>query len=129
YRRADIPRPTHSSTRDGSRRTLAPRKRSPGTPIRTQSFSRFLLGHPIVELRSRVRSTRSLAAALFEAQRVAEELQHMILKALTELARVRAGIFFERVRDAIGIQRLVQLRRIHTQAVLVADIERDCAIA
>ena len=52
-----------------------------------------------------------------------------MLEAVGHLARVRAGVDLERVRDLVAIERVVQLAGVGAEAILVADIDRDGAIA
>ena len=40
---------------------------------------------------------------------LAEELQHVILKTISNLARVRSLILFKGVRDAVFVKHVVQL--------------------
>src|SRR5689334_13148204 len=70
---------------------------------------------------------RSLAACL-KAEVLAEQREHMILKAVRHLACVRAGIHFEAVRDSILIKDFVELCGIDSQAVLVTYIDGDRTI-
>ena len=53
----------------------------------------------------------------------------MLLKPDSDVARVRSGVHLERVRDAVLIERVVQLPGIDAQPVLVADVDGDGAIA
>src|SRR3954471_20500800 len=64
----------------------------------------------------------------FERQRAAEERQHEILKPHRDVARVRARVDLEAVRDAVVGQHVVQSAGIHAQAVLVADVDRNGAV-
>ena len=53
----------------------------------------------------------------------------MLLKADGDVARVRPRVDLERVRDAVLIEHVVQLPGIDAQSVLIADVDRDRAIA
>jgi hypothetical protein len=52
----------------------------------------------------------------------------VILKTIGYLAGVRARVEFEAVYDAILIKNIMQLARIDSQSVLVANIDRDPAV-
>ena len=51
----------------------------------------------------------------------------MVLKPVSHLAGVRALIDLKAVRDPVPIKNVVQLACVHAQAVLVSDVDRDCA--
>lgn len=65
----------------------------------SDSISEHIL--PIAEV-------RGLTAAGLRAEVLAEELHHMILKAVSHGAGVRAGIDLKAVRDSILVQNVVQ---------------------
>ena len=80
-------------------------------------------------LNTKVIQTRELLLATFlKTEILTEKRQHMILETIGHFARMRAGINFERACDSILIKDIVQFARIHPQAVLVANIERNGAI-
>ena len=56
---------------------------------------------------------RGLTAAGLRAEVLAEELHHMILKAVSHGAGVCAGIDFKAVRDSILVENVVQFAGIH----------------
>ena len=71
----------------------------------------------------------NLLATCLKAKILAEKRHHVILEAISDLARVSAGINLEAVRDSILIEHIVQLGGIDSQSVLVADVDRDGAIS
>ena len=52
---------------------------------------------------------RVLTAALGEAEILAEERHHMILKSIGDGAGVRAGVDLKAVRDSVVVENIVQL--------------------
>src|SRR2546421_10250816 len=58
-----------------------------------------------------------------------EERDHMVLKAECDVAGMRAVVDFERVGDAVFPERVVQPLRVGLESVLIADVDRDRAIA
>src|SRR6185437_7116289 len=71
---------------------------------------------------------RSRLRYLRKHQSAAEEGHHKALKADSHGAGVRARIHLECVRDAVFIESVVELRRVHPEPVLIADVDGDCAI-
>jgi hypothetical protein len=69
-----------------------------------------------------------LAAIRFEAQVLVEELHHMILKTVSHCAGVGARVDFKAIGDSVAVEDVMQLTRVDSQAVLIADIHRNCAI-
>src|SRR5438445_13041785 len=67
-------------------------------------------------------------AILAGAQILVEERQDMVLKTVGYGAGVGAGINLEGVGHAVTVENLVQLARAGSQAILVAHIDRDCAV-
>ena len=53
----------------------------------------------------------------------------MILKAECHVAGMRAVVDFEPVGDAIFLERVVQPLRVRLQSVLIADVDRNRAVA
>ena len=69
-----------------------------------------------------------LLAARLKAKILAEERHHVILEAVGDGAGMRAGVDFKAVRDAVGVEYVVQLDGVEAQAILVADIHGDGAV-
>ena len=63
-----------------------------------------------------------------KAEALAEERQHVILKAVRHFAGVGARINFEAICDSIFVENFVELCSIGSQAVLVAYVHGDGTI-
>src|ERR1035441_8538650 len=68
------------------------------------------------------------SAALVDAQVLAEERQHMVLKALGHGAGVCAMVDLEGIGEPVGIENLMELDRAGLQAVLIAHVDRNCPV-
>src|ERR1035441_10771690 len=69
-----------------------------------------------------------LLAARLKTEILAEKRHHVILKAVSHGAGVRARIDFKAVRDSILVENIMQLAGIDAQAVLISHIHGDRAI-
>jgi hypothetical protein len=59
---------------------------------------------------------------------LAKELQHVILKTISNLARVSSLVLFKGVRDSVLNKYVMQFGYVASQAILVTNIESDTSI-
>ena len=69
-----------------------------------------------------------LWAVRLKTETPAKESQHVILETVSHLTRVSALVQFKSVRDSIRVESVMQFACIHSQTVLIADIDGDAAV-
>src|ERR1022692_5140138 len=85
---------------------------------------------PCVEMRhlDSNRFSMTSPAAHVGAQILAEERQHMVLKSVGHGAGVCAMVDLEGIGEPVGLENLMKLDRAGLQAVLIADVDRNCPV-
>ncbi len=63
-----------------------------------------------------------------KTEMVAEEPQHVILKTIGYVARVSSLVLFKAIGDSILIKHLMQFGCVHSQTILITNVESDSPI-
>src|SRR5271165_6358483 len=77
---------------------------------------------------ARLSPENRLVASGLKTEVLTKERQYMVLEAIGYSTGVSTGIDLEAVYDSIVIQYVMELRCVHSQPILIADVHGDAAI-